>query len=122
MAECMERFFKLRKRLFEAIGKALSEDCGKSYEGAFFIGQAFPNYYEDEEAKEQPFMWYIHLDCYIVGPYRHYDWDGKTLDEALDKCEEDINEWLEETEEYDSPCDAEPLVDKICIGKEISNG
>lgn len=117
MAE-LERFYSLRKRLFEAIGKALKEDCGKSYEGAFFIGQAFPNYYDDEEAKEQPFMWYIHLDCYIVGPHRHYDWDGKTLDEVIDKCEKDIFSWLEDPEDIDFPCDAPSLVQTICIGKE----
>ena len=34
MAECMERFLKLRKRLFTAIDEALKKDCGKHYEEA----------------------------------------------------------------------------------------
>lgn len=96
MAECMERFLKLRKRLFTAIDEALKEDCGKSYEGSFTINIEYPNYYEDENAEKPPAYIYILLDCYIIGPHRHYSWGGKTFDEALDKCEKDINEWLEE--------------------------
>ena len=96
MAECMERFLKLRKRLFTAIDEALKEDCGKSYEGSFTINIKYPNYYEDENAEKPPAYFYILLDCYIIGPHRHYSWGGKTFDEALDKCEKDINEWLEE--------------------------
>lgn len=46
----------------------------------------------------------------------------KLTKQGIAKCERDINEWLEETEEFDFPCDAEPLVEKICIGKEINNG
>ena len=90
--------------------------------GFFSINIEYPNYYEDENAEKPPVYIYILLDCYVIGPHRHYSWGGKTLDEALDECERDINEWLEETEEFDFPCDAEPLVDKICIGKEINDG
>lgn len=38
------------------------------------------------------------LHCYVIGPSRHYEWRGRTMDEALDKAEADINTWIEEWE------------------------
>ncbi len=91
----IERFLEIRKRLFKKIGENLEEECGKSYEGEFYITMCYPNYYDDDNCLiEKPCHWVIHLDCYIVGPHRHYDWTGKTLKEALDKCDNDISSWL----------------------------
>ena len=93
----MQRFFALRKRLFDAIRETLEEDSHcKSYEGAFEITQCFPNYFEHEYggAGNQAVFYVIELHCYVIGPYRHYRWDGRTFDEALGKAERQIGSWL----------------------------
>lgn len=89
-----ERFYNLRKKLFKAIKE--TGECGKTYEGAFTVYMEMPDYYDDPEAGARPFGWHIHLDCYLVGPYRHYDWRGKSFAEALNKCEREILSWIEE--------------------------
>ena len=93
----MQRFFALRKRLFDAIREALAEDnhC-KSYEGAFEITQCFPNYFDYEYETGNGCLFVIELHCYVVGPNRHYRWDGKTFEEALGKAERQIDSWLRE--------------------------
>lgn len=91
----MKRFFELRRKLFKEIERQLAEDpyC-KSYEGTFEITQCFPNYFDDEQGGETANYWVIELYCYVVGPHRHYRWDGDTLKAALDKAEEDILFWI----------------------------
>jgi hypothetical protein len=32
----------------------------------------------------------------VIGPARHYRWDGETREEVLDKAEEEIKSWLSE--------------------------
>lgn len=83
----MERFLKLREDLFAAIKKEI-EECGyhKSYEGRLTI--AWPHMFEDEYT--------ISLDCYVIGPRRHPYWCGSSLEEALDKAENDIRSWIGE--------------------------
>lgn len=90
------RFVSLRKRLFNAIDVALRQDCGKSYEGFMTVTEEYADYYDDPKADGRPNRVCIHLDCYIVGPHRHYDWVGKTFAEAFAKCERDIESWIKE--------------------------
>lgn len=89
----IEDLYKLRKKLFKYIKKALMEDgTHKSFEGAFSIH--LPNYFEDMEEKSgYSNHWGLSLDCYVIGPNRHYTWYGKTLDECIQKASEDINSW-----------------------------
>lgn len=90
-----QRFFALRKRLFEAIKSQLEEDSHcKSYEGALEITQCFPNYFEDEYGNGGATYYVIELHCYVIGPHRHYRWDGKTFNEALRKAEREIYSWI----------------------------
>lgn len=92
----IERFMRLRSDLFDALKVAFEEDGhGKTYEGAF--GIRLPNYFEESgieqiHAEEKP--WQITLDCYKIGPNRHYHWDGATFLEALDACEKDVRRWI----------------------------
>lgn len=90
-----ERFEALRQRLYGHIAACLEEDghC-KSYEGAWSVSQNFPSYFDREEPKR----WQLHLDCYVIGPTRHYDWFGETFEEAIAKAEKDIDEWIAEEE------------------------
>ena len=87
----LDRFYKLREKLFDEIKKILEEDgyC-KSYEGAMAIG--FPNYLQGRDESEDKFS--ITLDCYVVGPSRHYQWFGKTFEESLSKAENEILSWI----------------------------
>lgn len=92
-----ERFLTLRRKLFEAIKRELEWDghC-KSYEGAFEITKCYPNYFEDEYCEGVDVHWVIELHCYVIGPHRHYRWDGGTFDIALRKAERDIYSWIGE--------------------------
>lgn len=99
----IDQFMALRADLFAAITKSLAEDghC-KSYEGAFRI--QFPNYFESRQFEprvehlQKP--WGILLDCYLIGPSRHYEWWGDTFAEALHAAEADVRAWIaEEAEE-----------------------
>jgi len=89
------RFLELRADLFTAIASQLREDghC-KSYEGAFTI--RLPNYF-DQADDEEP--WQITLDCYVIGPNRHYHWNGSTFKDALDACEMDVRAWITEVKD-----------------------
>lgn len=91
----MSRFAAMRKKVANYITEYLKEDCGhKSYEGTWELLVSFPNYFEDETATAVPDFYQITLHCYIIGPFRHYDWHGKSWDEALTACERDIDKWI----------------------------
>lgn len=90
----MDRFRKLRKRVMKAISEIdLSYGC-KSYEGTFEWTVCYPNYFEDETGDMGSTSFVLTLHCYVLGPARHYDWYGKTMDEVLDKAEKEINSWI----------------------------
>ena len=98
--EMWSRFFKMRAFLFERIRKALAEDghC-KSYEGRLTVGFTFANYFNASGPSEPCTGVVINLHCYIFGPYRHYEWAGKDLNEALDKIATDFKQWVRDDEE-----------------------
>lgn len=101
------RFLTLRKRLFKAIKESLEVDGHyKSYEGRFDITFSLPNYFEELEDNPKA-EWCVHLACYVIGPTRGRDWVGETFDEALGAMEKDINEWLEDHEEWMATKDAD---------------
>lgn len=85
----IQMLMRLRADLFAALKVALEADghC-KHYEGAFTI--RFPNYFEQGEAD----AWQVTLDCYKIGPNRHYEWSGNTASEAIVKAEKDIRQWI----------------------------
>ncbi len=89
-----QRFIALRCRLFRMIRQERGQDdyC-KSYEGCVEVMTEYPNYFEDNEAELGPSYVKITLHCYVLGPYRHYELEGKTMEEALDKLEETIAGW-----------------------------
>lgn len=94
------RFQNLRRRLFDAIKRAIEDDPHhKSYEGAFAISMLFNNMFEtsDRECAELgPEEYEIRLDCYVIGPRRHYEWGGYPFESVLDRCETDIDEWIQD--------------------------
>lgn len=82
---------EIREKLMFYIGKALEEDghC-KHYEGSFSIG--LPNYFDPN--------WTLGLDCYVIGPSRHYSWSGGTLAECVSSARKDIDEWCAEFDHW----------------------
>lgn len=84
-----EQITTYRMRLFAAIQHALAADGGgKSYEGQIQIH--FPGYY----CQKVPDMWEITVDCYILGPARHYSYVGNDLDECFAKANADLDQWI----------------------------
>lgn len=85
-------FQELRVVTFEAIRRSLALDghC-KSYEGAFQI--QLPDYFDAERGA--PWV-QLRLDCYVLGPTRHYQWRGDTLGQAVAMAKADLATWIEE--------------------------
>ena len=99
--EDYKRFIALRLRVMSEIRKELERDnCCKNYEGTFEIIVSYPNYFDREydNKPDEPDFYIILLHCYVLGPGRHYSWEGSTLKNALDKAEKDINEWTREAD------------------------
>lgn len=95
-----ERYRKLRRAVMAAIDDYMQDDWGhKSYEGTFEVLVGYPNYFEDEKGEQGPNYYRITLHCYVLGPSRHYDWDGETFGEALKKAEKEIYSWIGEVAE-----------------------
>ena len=94
-----KRFLALRRRVMQAIRRELERDsyC-KSYEGTFEILVSYPDYFdwEDDNKPDQPNFYLIRMHCYVLGSGRHNEWEGRTLKEALDEAEKDINQWIRE--------------------------
>lgn len=90
----MARLADLRADLFVELGELLAlDDHCKHYEGAFSVH--FPNYFEARAGEGNG--WQITLDCYLVGPSRHYEWSGDTFGDALERCERDVRKWINES-------------------------
>ena len=94
-----ERFYRLRKRVFDMIRK-VDDGYHKSYEGAIDVRTCFDSIFEDENATGIGFV-EIELHCYLLVNGRHITFYGKTFNEALDKFED----WIQETEHME--CDGE---------------
>jgi hypothetical protein len=55
----------------------------------------FPNYFESRgDADCDPNAYGVELHCYVLGPHRHYKWNGSTLGEALRKATRDVKRWI----------------------------
>ena len=93
-----ERFLALREKILGFIKQKYESGDGiKMYDGRMNITFEFPIYTDDPDGTALPGV-NIHLDCYVIGPRRHYDWNGENFEIALDKAEKDIDEWILEDE------------------------
>ena len=90
------RFFNLRKRVFDLIEK-VDDGYHKSQEGAIDVRICFDNIFEANDIKDIAFV-EIELHCYLLVNGRHISFDGKTFTVALDKFED----WLKNTEELEN--------------------
>ena len=96
----MEEFLKLRKRLLDALEEASKDYPGKRYEGEMEVAFHYPGIYDEvtvgEDEKDLPDEVIIRADFYLIGPNRHYSWQGTTLAEAVKRASADIGEWIAE--------------------------
>lgn len=91
-------FSAVRKQVADYITEYLKDDCGhKSYEGTWELLVSFPSYFDDDTATASPDFYRVTLHCYVLGPHRHYNWDGKSFMEALNKCKHNIGQWIKKT-------------------------
>lgn len=89
--EHIERFQKLHLQVKNACKQVVSDGGGsKSYDGMMNFSIDLPAFYEEDQAP----LYHIHLQCYLIGPTRSYDWFGLTPDECLNKAEADINFYI----------------------------
>lgn len=87
-------FAVYRAALFTAIRKACQDGDGhcKSYEGALTL--TMPNVFDYEDGTGDG--WALHLDCYVLGPTRHYEWTAPTLRELTSLAQADLIRWVQE--------------------------
>lgn len=88
--EDLDKLKEFQEIVFDGVEKSLRIEGGhKSYEGA--IAVHLPPYFGGYH--------FIELDCYVLGPRRHYEWTGKNLSEAIDKAMIDVKKWIKELED-----------------------
>ena len=98
--DAMERFDRLRMKTAAAIAYELSiDDYCKSYEGTWEVLTSFPDYFQDETGTADADFVEITLHCYVLGPHRHYKWQGPTFLDAVKKAEAEVESWIEAQEE-----------------------
>lgn len=89
--EHIKRFQKLHLKVTDACKQAVNDGAGsKSYDGMMNFSIDLPAFYEDDSAP----LYHIHLQCYLIGPTRSYDWFGLNADECLNKAEADIQYYI----------------------------
>ena len=89
-----EKFDNCRATLWRLLSGYDWETGCKSYEGAIEINHYYPRYWDSPDSLPEPESVTIRLHCYVLGPARHYEFSGKTLNEAC----ESFDAWLSEIE------------------------
>lgn len=92
------KIHELRTLLFSGIEKSLKKDGHhKSYEGAVTLSIKYPNYFEDD-ASGNGYQYVLTIDCYVLGPRRHYTWEGTNLDKVIDEAIYCVKQWIHDEE------------------------
>lgn len=81
--------------------REVQHEPGKFYEGEWEITFHYPGWDDDSTGTAQPDWCKIKLHCYLIGPSRHYEWEG-TLDDAMARCKADVTQWCKEVYEDDA--------------------
>lgn len=94
----LKEFLELRHRLLTALEKEEKRcgEPGKGYEGEMGFQFFYPGIYDEKTKMLEPDMVTICAHFYLIGPKRHYSWQGKTLLEAVKKAAKDIDGWIKE--------------------------
>jgi hypothetical protein len=85
-----------RKLVRDGIVKALELDpYHKSFEGRIAYAMSLPGYFDGDEPERHT----LTLFCYVLGPSRHYSWEGTTAKEVLARATADVQRWIAELSE-----------------------
>jgi len=85
-----------RELVYAGVQQALAKDghC-KHYEGTVEYTVVCPSYFErDAHCVHQ-----LELDCYVLGPSRHYKWAGARVEELFARATADVQTWIAENAE-----------------------
>lgn len=102
-----------RKLVFAGVAKALAQDghC-KSYEGTVELHTCWPNYFEANgqenwgmtaafggSSDPHGMHYKLVLHCYVLGPGRHYKWEGGDIEDVFERAVADVSQWVAELDE-----------------------
>lgn len=110
----VSKLHALQRDLFRAIDQELAQDGHhKSYEGMFSVTCEWPNRFAYGDAAPETIgpTWWVTLHCYVIGPSRHYQWSGTTFNEAWERCEHSVREWIAQSD-YFRHMDAEIMAEQ----------
>lgn len=84
---------EMKETVYAGIAKSLAEDghC-KGYEGDIRFSVTVPGYFD----RLAPTLYRLELDCYVLGPSRHYKWFGADPDDVFARALADLREWVKE--------------------------
>ncbi len=87
---------EFKEVVYGGIARSLAEDGhGKSYEGDFRLSISVPGYHD----RLAPTVYRLELDCYVLGPSRHYKWFGADPDDVFSRALADVRQWIKELDE-----------------------
>lgn len=89
------RASRLQERVKWGTIEAMKEDGHhKSSEAYMEIGYCLPGMFSNDSAP----YWQVQIYSYVLGPERMHSWTATTLDGALAKAEEAVDDWVKEYE------------------------
>lgn len=90
-----EKFIELRRWFLKKLDDVDMRDGCKSYDGTFELLFSYPCYFDERDNGKIDSFDYVNikLHCYVIGPYRHYEWHGKTIEEAVNNARKEIESW-----------------------------
>ncbi len=91
----MNRFTEFQKLVRRGVEEALAQDghC-KHYEGRITLTVEVPPYAEAYTGAHT--HWTMRLDCYVLGPARHYTWHAVNEDDLFRIATRDVEGWIAE--------------------------
>ena len=82
-----------RNLVYTGIATALLLDAhAKGYEGDVRLVVTMPGYFQ----RLTPVLYTLQLDCYVLGPARHYKWSGTDPEEVFARATADVEGWVTE--------------------------
>lgn len=89
------RTARLQERVKWGTLEAMKEDGHhKSSEAYMEIGYCLPGMFSNDNAP----YWQVQIYSYVLGPNRVHSWTSSSLDGALAKAEEAVDEWVKDYE------------------------
>lgn len=94
----MSALGRFRDLVHRGVREALALDghC-KHYEGHITLRVDVPNVF----ATDQSMLYTLQLDCYVLGPGRHYFWHATSEEDVLRVATRDVEGWIAQMRDDD---------------------